>query len=355
VFTDNPLDEGGAQLCPCGIATTTPQHFTVASRANCHMPTREFPISTISRDGCAPHPAHIRQIGAGDPLRDVITLVPRVLLFVTLAEPTPSGSTGMSRLCQGCSHPPRHLPDQAALSYTALLRQDGDGGLSPPFELSTPHGARSTWVTLQLAQRTRRGRSHTRPLPEERSERVRAKPQRRNRPGQSGHLSSGPPRLACAWSSTKSTADSFWHRPILPTGPPAGKGPVVLNPGASDGRNASHRTTWIKSARTPRNCAHHAVDAMDSSRPRIETSQPSSPTGTPGGIHVVIQSVALHSSEKSSLASDPQPDDPPLGGNFYARPTPLAVPPSGRWTVDKIRPQLPELSASADPSIGSQP
>src|SRR5664280_2333134 len=35
--------------------------------------------------------------------------------------------------------------------------------------------------------------------------------------------------------------------------------------------------------------------------------------------------------------------------------TPLAVPPSGRWTVDKIRPQLPELSASADPSIGSQP
>src|SRR6266545_1286906 len=26
------LDEGGVQLCPCGIATATPQHFTVASR-----------------------------------------------------------------------------------------------------------------------------------------------------------------------------------------------------------------------------------------------------------------------------------------------------------------------------------
>ena len=50
--------------------------------------------------------------------RDVITLVPRVLLFVTLAEPTPSGSTGTSRLCRGCSHPPRHLPDQAAPSFT---------------------------------------------------------------------------------------------------------------------------------------------------------------------------------------------------------------------------------------------
>ena len=39
---------------------------------------------------------------------------------------------------------------------------------------------------------------------------------------------------------------------------------------------------------------NHAVDAMDSSRPQIETSQPSSPAVTPGGIHVVIQSVALH-------------------------------------------------------------
>ena len=56
--------------------------------------------------------------------RDVIALVPRVLLFITLAEPTPSGDPGASRLCQGCSHPPRHLPDQAAPSFTDLLRQD---------------------------------------------------------------------------------------------------------------------------------------------------------------------------------------------------------------------------------------
>jgi len=121
VFTVDSLDEGGAQLCPCGIATVTPQHFTVASKVNIHMPTPKFPTETSDR--CAPHPAHIRQIGAGEPLRDVPTLVPLVLLFVTLAEPTPSGSAGASRLCQGCSHPPRHLPGQAALSFTALLRQ----------------------------------------------------------------------------------------------------------------------------------------------------------------------------------------------------------------------------------------
>jgi hypothetical protein len=33
VFTADSLDGGGARLCPSGIATATPQHFTVASRA----------------------------------------------------------------------------------------------------------------------------------------------------------------------------------------------------------------------------------------------------------------------------------------------------------------------------------
>ena len=37
------LDEEGAQLYPCGIATTTPQHFTVASQADTHMSARKFP------------------------------------------------------------------------------------------------------------------------------------------------------------------------------------------------------------------------------------------------------------------------------------------------------------------------
>ena len=111
------------------------------------------PHPTNAGNGCAPHPAHIRQIGAGEPLRDVVTLVPRVLLFVTLAEPTPSGSTGMSRLCQGCSHPPRHLPGRAALSCTALLRQDGDEGLPPPIELSAPHGARGSRLSRSSACR----------------------------------------------------------------------------------------------------------------------------------------------------------------------------------------------------------
>jgi len=71
-------------------------------------------------------------------MKDVTTPVPRVLLSATLTGPAPSGSTKTSRLCQGCSRPPRHHPDQAALSYTALLRQDSGEGLSPPLEQQRP-------------------------------------------------------------------------------------------------------------------------------------------------------------------------------------------------------------------------
>ena len=65
--------------------------------------------------------------------RDVMTLVSRVLLFITLAEPAPSGDTGTSRRCQGCSHPPRHLPDQAALSFTV------PAATGPAVTVSHPH------------------------------------------------------------------------------------------------------------------------------------------------------------------------------------------------------------------------
>ncbi|MGH8824769.1 MAG: SDR family oxidoreductase [Jiangellaceae bacterium] len=55
MFTVDSLGEGGAQLCPCGIATATPQHFTMASGTDIHMPAPKFPAETS--DGCAPHPA----------------------------------------------------------------------------------------------------------------------------------------------------------------------------------------------------------------------------------------------------------------------------------------------------------
>src|SRR4029453_11041458 len=67
-------------------------------------------------------------------LRGVITPVPRVCLSASLAAPAPSGSAGTSRRRQGCSHPPRHLPGQAAPSFTTQLRLGGGEGLSPPHD-----------------------------------------------------------------------------------------------------------------------------------------------------------------------------------------------------------------------------
>jgi hypothetical protein len=62
------LDEGGARLGPCGIATVTPQRFTVASRPVVEHQARSSPPVT---HGCAPLPAHIHQVRAGRALRDV--------------------------------------------------------------------------------------------------------------------------------------------------------------------------------------------------------------------------------------------------------------------------------------------
>jgi hypothetical protein len=107
------LDQGGqlyAVVFPRGL------------RASLEMPAREFPAAS---GGCAPLPAQIRQVRAGGifNFKRRKTPVPRVLLSVPLAGPALSCCTGPSRLCQGCSHPPRRHPDKAALSSTPLLRQ----------------------------------------------------------------------------------------------------------------------------------------------------------------------------------------------------------------------------------------
>jgi hypothetical protein len=106
----------------------------------CQLP-REFPAQPLG--GYAPLPAQIRQVRAGAALRGCHTSVPRVLLSIPLAEPGPSGSAGPFRLCQGCSHPPRHHPDQAALSSTAPLRRDQRRRSLTSTRTTAPHGART--------------------------------------------------------------------------------------------------------------------------------------------------------------------------------------------------------------------
>jgi hypothetical protein len=73
--------------------------------------------------------------------RGVTTPVPCVYLPVSLTAPGPSGSTGPTRLCRGCSHPHRRPPAQTSSSFTPPLRRQRNGGLAPPSETSAPRGA----------------------------------------------------------------------------------------------------------------------------------------------------------------------------------------------------------------------
>jgi hypothetical protein len=84
---------------------------------------------------------------AGVASRGCHTPVPRVLLSIPLAEPRPSGSADRSRRCQGCSHPPRHHPDQAAPSSTAPLRRDQWRRSLTSTRTTAPHGAHTTGAT----------------------------------------------------------------------------------------------------------------------------------------------------------------------------------------------------------------
>jgi len=123
--------ERGVQLYPCGIATVTPQIFTVAS----------WPVVTSRPEVPQPGTAGRRVRTATSPYPPDLswwavkrrqTLISRVHLLVSLTGPASSGSADTSRRCQGCSRPHRYLLDQAALSFTQPLRRPGDEGLSPP-------------------------------------------------------------------------------------------------------------------------------------------------------------------------------------------------------------------------------
>ena len=107
--------------------------------AGCHITTGSSPHrnSERVRTATSPYPPDLSWWA----VKGRQTLVSRVHLPVSLAGPAPSGSAGTSRRCQGCSHPPRRLPDQAALSFTQPLRRPGVEGLSPPLDFRAPRGA----------------------------------------------------------------------------------------------------------------------------------------------------------------------------------------------------------------------
>jgi hypothetical protein len=111
-----PIDGGGAQLCSDSLAASTPQTFLAAfdDGINDHHRSR----LTVNPLGARCCPALIHQVGAGSTITEVQPLVHSRYTFPSclpdpgrLAVPTDPG------VVRAASHPPRRLPDQAALSF----------------------------------------------------------------------------------------------------------------------------------------------------------------------------------------------------------------------------------------------
>src|SRR3954465_14584313 len=141
-FTTPPVGGVGVQLCPSGIATTTPWAFTVASRRKGISSGKEFPIGIRRsvRTATQPISARFELVGR---LRGftrwflTYAFPPRLPNPHRLAVPARLG------VVRAASHLPRRFPSRAALSFTGLPRQPGGGGLSPPPGPAAPRGARS--------------------------------------------------------------------------------------------------------------------------------------------------------------------------------------------------------------------
>jgi hypothetical protein len=77
-------------------------------------------------------PAQIRQVRAGGTVTGLQTLISRVQLLVTLAEPAASGSTGTSRLCRGCFPPHPASPECGCPQLHPVCCDRPEAGLFHP-------------------------------------------------------------------------------------------------------------------------------------------------------------------------------------------------------------------------------
>jgi hypothetical protein len=105
-------------------STSEASSSTLAASPRLHRRSSPWPPGRLShRDQKFPNPAQRRRVRtATSPyppdlswwaVKGRQTLISRVHLLVSLTGPASSGSADTSRRCQGCSHPPQHLPDQA--------------------------------------------------------------------------------------------------------------------------------------------------------------------------------------------------------------------------------------------------
>jgi len=146
-FTLEPFVELGAQLCPCGFATTTPQTFIVASRSA----TSTDPGVPRLR-GYAPPPSPYPSASSWWDSLERLSYAGSLSLHlpVSLAGPRSSDSTDPSRLCQGCLPP---FPSSQGSGCPQLQSTRCDGPMAVSFHHGTVQGA--SWRSMSQLQISR--------------------------------------------------------------------------------------------------------------------------------------------------------------------------------------------------------
>ncbi len=117
-FTPEPFNGLGAQLCPCNLATPTPQTFSVASRSATLTDLRSSPHAVRVRVATQPRSVRFELAVC---LRGFVALVHRRYTFPSRL-PNPRHLTVLTRpgvVRAACRHRPRSR-GQAALSFSRL-------------------------------------------------------------------------------------------------------------------------------------------------------------------------------------------------------------------------------------------
>jgi len=134
-----PIVGLGAQLCPCGLVTATPQTFTVTSRpASINRPRSSPPVPERVRTAIQP-------TSTGLELAPYLRGFTRWFLAYTFPShlPDPHHPVVLARPVVVGAAPtlPSVSPVRLLPASAQLLRQPDGGGLSPPLGNTAPRGA----------------------------------------------------------------------------------------------------------------------------------------------------------------------------------------------------------------------